>query len=58
MKDINNITCVQCGKEGFARTTVKRNNITVTALECNNCKAILFEHEVMMQLTKKSKGLT
>lgn len=47
----NETLCVQCGKRGFKRITKQyNNNLTVPALECIHCSAILYEHEAMLMI--------
>ena len=49
---IKEILCVQCGSTGLKRIIVNRKNIEVSALQCNNCNAILYEHETMVRLSE------
>jgi hypothetical protein len=40
--------CVKCGHRGFTKIQKPYDSVHITALECNNCKSIIYPHESMV----------
>lgn len=49
--DISKLLCTNCGSRGFKRINKQYDNtLIIPALQCNNCDAIVYEHESMLMI--------